>query len=66
MPAAFIAAWTSCSAMSSFSDRSNCRVMTEAPAELTDDIRLRPVISPNCRSRGAVTVEDITSGLAPG
>ena len=46
--------------------RLNCRVMTEAPAELADDIWFRPGISPNCRSSGAVTEDVITSGLAPG
>jgi len=40
--------------------------MTEAPAELVDDICLRFGISPNWRSSGAVTDEVITSGLAPG
>ena len=36
------------------------------PPELVDDIWFRPGISPNCRSRGAVTDDVITSGLAPG
>ena len=40
--------------------------MTEAPAELVEDIWLRPGIWPNCRSSGAVIDEVITSGLAPG
>ena len=40
--------------------------MTEAPAELVDDICFRPGISPSWRSSGAVTEEVITSGLAPG
>jgi len=40
--------------------------MTEAPAELVEDICLRLGIWPNCRSSGAVTAEVITSGLAPG
>ena len=40
--------------------------MTDAPAELTDDISFRPGIWPNWRSSGAVTDVVITSGLAPG
>ncbi len=44
----------------------NCNVMTEAPAELEDDIWLRFGIWPNCTSKGAVTEEVITSGEAPG
>ena len=40
--------------------------MTEAPAELVDDIWLSPGIWPSCTSSGAVTEEVITSGLAPG
>ena len=39
---------------------------TDAPAELVDVIWFRPGISPNCRSRGAVIEDVITSGLAPG
>ncbi len=46
--------------------RPNCRVMTEAPAELTEVIWLRLGIWPNCTSSGAVTEDVITSGLAPG
>ena len=64
--AALICACTSCSATSSDRSSPNCRVITEAPAELIDDIRFRPAIWPNCRSSGAVTVLAITSGLAPG
>jgi hypothetical protein len=41
-------------------------VITEAPAELVEDIWLSPGIWPNCTSSGAVTEEVITSGLAPG
>ena len=66
MPPALIAAWTSCSATSSFSVRLNCSVTMLAPAELTEVIRSRPDIWPNWRSSGAVTVWAITSGLAPG
>ncbi len=44
----------------------NCKVTTEAPAELIDDIRFRSDIWPNWRSSGAVTVVAMTSGLAPG
>jgi hypothetical protein len=41
-------------------------VITEAPAELRDDISFRPGIWPNWRSSGALTVDVMTSGLAPG
>jgi hypothetical protein len=44
----------------------NCSVITEAPAELVDDICLRPGICPSWRSSGAVIEDVITSGLAPG
>ena len=44
----------------------NCSVITEAPAELVEVIRSSPDIWPNWRSRGAVTVWAMTSGLAPG
>src|ERR1700733_4386305 len=66
LPAALIAAWTSCSAMSRLRSRLNCSVSTEAPAELADVISFSPGIWPNCRSKGAVTDDVITSGLAPG
>jgi hypothetical protein len=61
-----MAACTSCSATSSESERLNCSVMTEAPPELVEAICVNPGICPNCRSRGAVTEDAITSGLAPG
>ena len=63
---ALIASCTFCSAMSRLSARSNCKVMTEAPAELFEVICCRPGISPSCTSSGAVTVVAITVGLAPG
>ena len=63
---ALIAACTSCSATSSDSDKANRSVMTDAPPELVDDICAKPGIWPNCRSRGAVMLDAITSGLAPG
>jgi hypothetical protein len=44
----------------------NCKVMTEAPPELVEAICVKPGICPNCRSKGAVTEEAMTSGLAPG
>ena len=44
----------------------NCNTSTELPAELVDVIWLSPCNCPHCRSRGAVTVVAITSGLAPG
>ena len=46
--------------------RSNCSVITEAPAALVDDICLRPGMRPSWRSRGAVMVRAVTSGPAPG
>ena len=61
-----MAACTCCSATSMASDRENCRVITEAPAELVEDIWLKPGIWPNCFSSGAVMAEVMTSGLAPG
>jgi len=61
-----MAACTSCSAISMFSERENCRVMRELPKELIDVICERPGTCPNCFSRGAVTADVITSGLAPG
>ena len=61
-----MAACTSCSATSSDRPRENRRVITDAPPELVDVICPRPGIWPNCRSSGAVTVVEITSGLAPG
>ena len=57
---------TSCSATSMLRLRLNCRVMTELPSELVEVICCRPGTWPNCRSRGAVTEDAITSGLAPG
>jgi len=48
------------------SARLNCRVITEAPAELVEDIWFKPAIWPNCFSSGALTAEVMTSGLAPG
>ena len=52
--------------MSRLSERLNCKVMIEAPAELWLDIWFSPSIAPSWRSRGAVTEAVITSGLAPG
>src|SRR3954469_23058577 len=66
VPPALIDACTSCSAMSMFSSRLNCRVMMELPNELVEVIWLSPGIWPNWRSNGAVTDDDITSGLALG
>jgi hypothetical protein len=40
--------------------------MVEVPNELVEFIDARPLICPNCRSRGVVTDETITSALAPG
>jgi hypothetical protein len=64
--AALMACWTSCSAISRLSARLNCKVMTDALAELADVIWVRLGIWPSCTSRGAVTVVAITCGLAPG
>ena len=40
--------------------------MTEEPSEEVDVIWFKPGTWPNWRSRGAVTAEAMTSGLAPG
>src|SRR5580704_17944734 len=63
---ALIADCTSSSATSMFRLRLNCSTMTEVPPELVDVIWLNPCSWPKFRSRGAVTVVDITVGLAPG
>ena len=41
-------------------------MITDTPAALVELMRDRPAIWPNWRSSGALTVRDITSGLAPG
>ena len=64
--AALMAAWASCSATSSPRFRANCKTITELPLELVDVIWFSPGICPNWRSRGAVTEDAMTSGLAPG
>ena len=64
--AALMDACTSCSATSRLRFRLNCRMMTELPPELLEVICCSPGICPNWRSRGAVTDEAMTSGLAPG
>ena len=64
--AALIAACTCCSATSRGSLSVNRSVITDAPPELTEVIWSKPGIWPSCRSKGAVTVAVITSGLAPG
>ena len=66
LPAALIAACTCCSATSNAESKSNCRVITDEPPEDREVICSKPAIWPNWRSSGAVTEEDITSGLAPG
>jgi len=66
LPAALIAACTSCSATPRETWSENCNVMTEAPPELVDDIWLTPGIWPRRRSRGAVIALAVTAGLAPG
>ena len=52
--------------MSSDKSRLNCKVSTDAPAELVEDIWFKPGIWPSWRSKGAVTEDSITSALAPG
>ena len=66
MPAALIAACTSCSATSMSRSSTNWSVMTDAPSELEDVIWFSPGIWPNWRSSGAVIAVAATSGLAPG
>ena len=44
----------------------NCKVMVMRPNELDEIMLERPLICPNWRSKGVVTDEAITSGLAPG
>ena len=44
----------------------NWSVITETPSELVESIWLRPGTWPSWRSRGAVTADATTSGLAPG
>ena len=63
---ALMAACTSCSATSSDSPSEKRSVITDAPPELVDVIWFKPGIWPNWRSRGAVSVVETTSGLAPG
>ncbi|CAB5723950.1 Uncharacterised protein [Delftia tsuruhatensis] len=63
---ALMAACTCCSATSMAMSSAKRSVITEAPPELVDDICARPGIWPSWRSSGAVTLEVITSGLAPG
>ena len=41
-------------------------MITEAPPLLTEVMCSSPGICPNCRSKGAVMAEVVTSGLAPG
>ena len=61
-----IAACTCCSATSKGNLSEKRKVMTDAPPELTEVIKARPGICPNCFSNGAVTDAVITWGLAPG
>jgi hypothetical protein len=65
-PAALIAACTSCAAESMFRSRVNWSVMVAVPNALMEVICERPLIWPNCRSKGSVTEDAMTSGLAPG
>ena len=61
-----MAACTSCSATSMGCSSVNWSVISEAPKALVDVIWFSPGSWPNCRSRGVVTEEAMTSGLAPG
>ncbi len=61
-----MAAWTCCSATSRVMASENWSVTMAQPAELVEVICERPGIWPNWRSRGAVTLVAMTSGLAPG
>jgi hypothetical protein len=65
-PAALIADCTSCAAASMSRLRSNCSVTWLMPNELDEVMTCRAGIWPNCRSSGAVTSEEMVSGLAPG
>ena len=57
---------TSCSTTPSSALNSNCKVMTDAPTELCEDICFKPAILPISRSSGAVIVRCTVSGFAPG
>jgi len=61
-----MAAWTCCAATSIFSSSAKRNVITEQPSELLEVICDSPGTCPNCRSKGAVTDEAMTSGPAPG
>ena len=61
-----MAACTSCSATSMFRSRLNWSVISELPWLLVLVICVSPGTWPNCRSSGAVTLDAITSGPAPG
>ena len=65
LPAALIAACTSCAAESIFRPRSNWIVIEVAPSALNDVIWVTSANWPSWRSSGAATVEAIVSGLAP-
>ena len=64
--AVLMAACTSWAAESMSRSSSNWSVTLVCPNELVDVIEASPLICPNWRSRGVVTDEAITSGLAPG
>ncbi|MOA56052.1 hypothetical protein D3C78_1799610 [compost metagenome] len=61
-----MAACTSCSATPSETSSENCKVITEMPLPLVEDICFKPGICPKRRSSGAVTARAVTVGLAPG
>ena len=62
LPAAVIAACTSCAAASMLRLRSNCSTIVVAPSALSEVICVTPAIWPNWRSSGAATVDAIVSG----
>jgi len=61
-----MAAWTSWATLSMPRSRSNCRVTLLTPDELIEFMEDRPLIWPNCCSRGVVTEEAMTAAEAPG
>ena len=64
--AALMAACTSWAAESIFRSKVNWSVMLAVPNALMEVIWDSPLIWPNCRSKGVVTEDAMTSGLAPG
>src|ERR1700722_16864887 len=65
LPAAVIAACTSCAAASILRLRSNCTTTWVEPSVLIEVIWVTPAIWPNWRSSGAATEDAMVSALAP-